>query len=332
MSFDNPKTLFALILLAPFFAAMGPHYRKRRGVLFFLFPLPAARRIPLIREFRFRYLLSGLCFGLFLGGLIIALAGPRWGTRLTPEFRRGVDVVLAMDLSRSMDVRDMVSPRGETISRLDRGIAAAAELVRASGGIRFGVAIGKGNGILALPLTGDTEAVLGFLEGLSGQAITGRGTNLERLLDAAQSAFRDTFPTRRRIILFSDGEPLSGSLNAALDRALGADIAVVALGLGTERGGPVPAAGDAPATSFLRSGTLRNAAERTGGIYVDGSGQDAAPILIKYVASLGSESSGAYRREPKFQWHLFVIAALAALGMSKFLEKGLDRIGGASYG
>ena len=332
MNFDNPKMLFALILLAPFFAVMGLHYRKRHGVLFFLFPLPAARRTPLIREFRFRYLLSGVFFGLFLGGIIIALAGPRWGTTLTSEFRRGVDVVLAMDLSRSMEIRDMVSPGGEPISRFDRGIAAATELVRASGGIRFGAAIGKGNGILALPLTDDTEAVLSFLEGLSGEAITGRGTNLERLLDAAQSAFQNTFPTRRRIILFSDGEPLSGSLNGALDRALEADIGVVALGLGTEQGGLTPGDGDAPVISFLRSGTLWNAAERTGGIYVDGSKPGAAQILINYVASLESESSSGYRRELKFQWHLFVIAALAALGMSKFLEKGLDRIRGAPYG
>jgi Ca-activated chloride channel family protein len=334
IGFDNPRLLFALFIVIPAFGLASFHYYRRRSLLVLL-----SRSAPAegIREIRLRFIFSVLFFILFLCLMIIALAGPRWGTRVVPEMRRGVDVVLALDLSRSMDVQDLPpslgTPGGESLSRMRRGAAVARELVSASPGIRFGVAIGKGNGILAVPLTDDTEAVTGFLNALSGSAVTGRGTNLEKLLDAACSAFQDSLPTRREIILFSDGELLSGSLNAALDRARTADIRVIALGLGSEEGGPVPMGGDflqgetgVPVFSSLRSGALRSAAERTGGIYVDGNRNDAGPALINHLASLGAaETARGYRREPRPRWHLFVIAALAALGTAKFLEKGYGR-------
>ncbi|MDR2185288.1 MAG: VWA domain-containing protein [Treponema sp.] len=332
--FDNPRLLFILFIVIPAFGFASLHYYRRRSLLVLL-----SRSAPAggVREIRLRFIFSLFFFVLFLCLMITALAGPRWGTRVVPEIRRGIDVVLALDLSRSMDVQDL-SPSlktsgGEGLSRMDRGAAVARELVSASPGIRFGVAIGKGSGILAVPLTGDTEAVINFLNALSGSAITGRGTNLEKLLDAACSAFQDTLPARREIILFSDGEPLSGSLNAALDRAKAADIRVIALGLGSEAGGPVPMGGDflqneggAPVFSSLRSGALRSAAERTGGLYVDGNRSDAVPVLIDYLTSSGAaEAARGYRREPRPQWHLFVIAGLAALGIAKFLEKGYGR-------
>jgi Ca-activated chloride channel family protein len=329
--FDNPRLLFALFIVIPAFGLACFHYYRRRSLLGLL-SVPAEG----IGEIRRRFIFSVLFFVLFLCLMITALAGPRWGTRVVPEMRRGVDVVLALDLSRSMDVEDLPpslvdGPGG--LSRMRRGAAVARELVSASPGIRFGVAIGKGNGILAVPLTDDTEAVINFLNALSGSAVTGRGTNLEKLLDAACSAFQNTMPTRREILLFSDGEPLSGSLSAALDRAKSADIRVIALGLGSEAGAPVPLGGDflqgeagAPVLSSLRSGALRSAAERTGGLYVDGNRGDAGTILINHLASLGAaEAARGFRREPRPRWHLFVIAGLAALGIAKFLEKGYGR-------
>jgi Ca-activated chloride channel family protein len=334
IGFDNPRFLFALFSVIPAFGIALFHYYRRRSLLSLL-----SRSAPAegIREIRLRFIFSVFFFVLFVCLMITALAGPRWGTRIVPEMRRGVDVVLALDLSRSMEVQDLPpslrTPGGEGLSRMRRGAAVARELISASPGIRFGVAIGKGNGVLAIPLTDDTEAVINFLNALSGSTLTGRGTNLEKLLDAACSAFQNTLPTRREIILFSDGELLSGSLNAALDRAKAADIRVIALGLGSEEGGPVPVGGDvlqneagAPVLSSLRSGALRSAAERTGGLYVDGNRGDAGPILINHLASINAAGTiRGYRREPRPRWHLFVIAGLAALGTAKFLEKGYGR-------
>lgn len=360
MSFDNPRALLALLLLIPGGLLALFHYRKHRAVFGFL-----SRNAGdgLVSNLRFRYLISAFAFSFFLGCVIIALAQPRGGTRLVSETRRGVDVVFAIDLSRSMDVRD-ISPGGP--SRLGRASSLAVELVNnpwftsrslgalagsnaAAAGIRFGAAIGKGKGVLALPLTEDTEAILGFLSSLSGSAITGRGTNLESLIDAAAAAFQDAFPSRRRIILLSDGETLGGSLADALDRAVAAEISIITVGFGSAEGGVVPLGNDTllgddghPEISYLQDEALKNAADRTGGIYIDGNRGNAAALLVDYLASLavpGNLVSGTgiagnagttvkgFRRETRDLSHIFIIAALVFLGISKIMEKGRQKHG-----
>ncbi|AEF83895.1 VWA domain protein [Treponema primitia ZAS-2] len=359
MSFDNPQALLALFLLIPAIFISFIHYRKRRGVLKFLGnsseELAGSSAGSSVedpgRNLKSRYFLSAVAFCLFLACIIIALGRPRGGTRLVSETRRGVDVILAFDLSRSMDVRD-ISPGGP--SRLGKAVSVAMELVSnpwfsgavsATGapGLRFGAAIGKGQGILALPLTEDAEAIQAFLSSLSGDALTGSGTNLESLIVAATGAFQDAFPSRRRIILFSDGETLSGSLKTALERAADAEITIIAAGFGSETGGVVPLGRDTlkgddgyPVTSFLQSETLRDAAEQTGGIYVDGNRLNAAALLADHLATLGvsgsrNENAGAavkgFRRETRPLGYLFIIAALIFLGLSKIPEKGRRKHG-----
>jgi Ca-activated chloride channel family protein len=339
VSFDNPVVLLALALILPLGLMAVIHYRRRRGVLAFF---PSSRRGTGFREIRFRYILSSLFFLLFFAFLIVSLAGPRWGTRLVPEFRRGADVVLAIDLSRSMDVRD----GGEGgPSRLERSAAIARELVTLSGGARFAVAVGKGAGVLAVPLTDDAEAVMAFLEGLSTSLITGRGTNLESLITAASGAFQSSFPTRRRVILFSDGEAHQGIFSQGIEKALAEDISIAAVGLGSEAGGVVPgpsslipaggraeegpsgANAGSPETvmSFLRRDTLRNAAERTGGIYLDGTHDYAAALLADHIAAvspgIGGPGPAGFRRERVSRSYIFIIAALIFLGLSKMCGK-----------
>jgi Ca-activated chloride channel family protein len=240
-----------------------------------------------------------------------------------------------MDMS---DVHDGGDRSGEgdrgDASRLDRAAAIARFLVSSAeldtGGLRLAVAIGKGSGVLALPLTEDAEALHSFLESLSLSAMTGSGTNLETLIDAASAAFQTNFPTRRHIVLFSDGESLSGSIQNALDRAVKEDIRITVVGLGSVTGGPVPLDGafllredGFPVISALREDALRNAAEYTGGVYLDGNRSGAAASLSDHIRDIASEGfSTSFRRESRSQWHVFVIAALAALGISKLLEKG----------
>ncbi|MDR2742193.1 MAG: VWA domain-containing protein [Treponema sp.] len=327
MSFDYPVILLGLAFLLPLALLSVIHYRLSRGVLAFF---PPSRREREFRELWFRYLLSAFSFLLFFACLIIALAGPRWGTQLTPEFRRGADVVLAIDLSRSMDVRD----DGEgSPSRLEQAVAIARELTALSGGTRFAVAVGKGTGVLAVPLTDDAEALTAFLEGLSTSLITGRGTNLESLIAAASGAFQNSFPTRRHIILFSDGEAHQGSFSQEIEKALVAEITITAVGLGSETGGAVPGfsgpdeGSGETVMSFLRRDTLRNAAEQTGGIYLDGTREYAAAFLADHIAATVRETgtrvpgSAGFRRERISRSYIFIIAALAALGMSKTCEK-----------
>jgi Ca-activated chloride channel family protein len=318
LSFTAPGALFAFILFVP----LSIFWLFRRRTLAIRFSAAGLDNSG-SRSLGRRYAYSGVFFGIFLACLIAALAGPQWGSRTVMEYRRGLDVVFALDLSRSMEIRDMPAQTPETgaASRLEAGLRIARDAASASAGVRFAAALGKGQGVLAVPLTGDTGTILSFLAGLSGSSLTGRGTNLEALADAASSAFRVPFPSRHLIVLVSDGETLSGSLRSALERTREEGVMVTALGLGSDAGAPVPGTQDdgaEPVISRRQADVLRYAAERTGGVYIDGNGGDAAALLAEHFRSLAPETGiQSGRREPKPRWALFVFAAILAFGASK---------------
>jgi Ca-activated chloride channel family protein len=107
LSFDNSGFLFLLVIPVVLIPVIIVRYMKSRGkAALFAAAAPSNRREPLLRELRLRMIMSDIFFLFFLGLLIVALAGPRWGIRIVADYRRGLDVVLAFDVSRSMNVRD----------------------------------------------------------------------------------------------------------------------------------------------------------------------------------------------------------------------------------
>jgi Ca-activated chloride channel family protein len=283
-----------------------------------LSPRQRRERQFLPRAPRLRLLWSKIFFRIFLACFITALAGPRWGlNRTAGEYRRGLDTVIAVDVSLSMEIEDAQSPeRGVKMSRLERGLALARDAAAAVSGGRFAAAVSRGRGLVAVPLTWDNSAVFTFLEALDSSSLTGRGTNLESLIDAAAGAFHASFPSRKAILLVSDGESLSGSVKAAVDRCAAENISIAALGVGSDEGAPVP--GQESTISRRDAALLRMIADRSGGIYVDGSRADASDALASYLRSLAPESERpGNRRERKERWFLFIMAALLAFCASK---------------
>jgi Ca-activated chloride channel family protein len=320
MTFDAPIVLAGFIILVPFAVLEAILYHKRGKILKLLNLLQ--------KEHKTRFVLSAVFFALFLCCVIIAFAGPRWGSRSIVEYKRGVDVVFAFDVSRSMEVAD-AEP-----SRLGRAVSVAREAIALVGNARVGAAFGKGRGVLALPLTWDINAALIFFDSLLTGIQTGAGTNLESLIDESSRAFLSSFPAKRLIALFSDGESLSGSFQAAVDRARLEGVSVVAVGFGTEQGGVVPpkiildhetgepAAEREVIVSVRDTDALRNAAERSGGVFIDGNASDAAWTLANYIKSLAPETGvSSYKIEAAPRWRVFTLAALVFLLLSKLAEK-----------
>jgi len=272
---------------------------------------------------RMRLSASRALFRVFLACIITALSGPYWGTgpaAVSGETLRAVDVVIALDVSRSMEIHDgfangdgsPAEPAG--ISRLERGLTIVREAVNATPGIRLGAAVSRNRGIVAVPLTWDLDAALTFLDA-AGSSLTGRGTNLESLVDTAASAFQPSSPSTRVILLVSDGEELSGSLNAALGRCKRDGIAVTAIAVGSDEGGALD---DGEIVSRRDSRAMRIAAGQTGGVYIDGNRQDASRTLAGHLRSLapGAETRGTQtERTPR--WFLFVMLAIITFGASK---------------
>jgi len=300
ITFNNPWALLGFIILIALL--MWDYFSSSRKQI--------QKNLP--PHLRMRLGVSRILFRVFLACMIIALAGPSWGTgpaAVSGETLRAADVVIALDVSRSMEIRD----EAESSSRLERGLAIVREAVGAAPGIRLGAAVSRNRGILAVPLTWDMDATLTFLDA-AGSSLTGKGTNLESLIDTAASAFQSSHPSSRVILLVSDGEELDGSLNAALGRCKRDGIAVNAIAVGSDEGGLI----DGEILSRRDSRLMRTAAGQTGGMYIDGNREDASRTLARHLRSLapGAETGGSQTgRTPR--WFLFVISAIIVLGASK---------------
>ena len=320
MTFDYPVILFAFLIFIPILIVDIFRHKKKQKIS---------------RELETKKNLSEFFFKLFLAFGIIAAAGPRWGTGYAPsEYRRGIDVVFAVDISRSMDIKDAAGDDG--VSRLERGIAIAHETILTVTNARFAAAIGRGSGYLAVPLTYDNEALYVFLESVSGSSITGRSTNLESLINAAASAFQRTSPARKIIVLISDGESHSGVMRNALFHCAKEDIIINSVAVGSDEGRQIRERFDDPESQIVISrrdmAVMQSAAERTGGIIIEGSREDAASILSSHLLSYSKETDNEMKdlteakKEQKQRSALFVILALIFFAASKFVTRSYSNI------
>ena len=301
MHFDKPKLLLFLFILIPFILGSVSRYIKKHKSFTYLTYYISQK------ELLVRFVIIYFCYAIFFSCTIIALAGPRWGKKAVTEMRHGIDIVLAFDLSNSMNGAD-----SKAQTRISSAKNIAQSLVLNIDG-RFGTAIAKGQGLLALPLSFDTEAVLAFLDALSTSYLTGYGTNLENLIDAGITGFQDRFPTQRIIVLFSDGENLEGSPLLASERAAQKGITILACALGTEEGALVP---NEAVISSLQLPLLQDITQITGGTVIDGNTEQAESILIEHLAT-----NKSVPLEQQKQWHIFVVIGLTALIISGFLGK-----------
>jgi Ca-activated chloride channel family protein len=286
-------------------------------------------RDKLPKPLRIQLFASRLFFYLFLCFLISSLAGPRWGAgQARSEYRRAVDIVIAVDISKSMLVADgktasggFADYEGEDVTRLQQGISIVREAVTALPGMRFAVVISRNRGILAIPLTWDDGAVLAFLETIDGSSLTGRGTNLESLVETGAGAFQSSLPSNRVILLVSDGEELTGSIKNALSRCNRNGITVTSILTGSDEGAPVPGSsvpGSEDIISRRDAAIMRMAAGQTGGIFIDANRSDAADVLISHLRSLAVETESPKSNETnKERWFVFLILAIMAYGLSK---------------
>ena len=148
----------------------------------------------------------------------------------------GVDLVLLLDVSRSMEAAD-VAP-----SRLARSRRTAIQVLRRLGpGDRAALAAFAGNGALLTPLTTDHDALAEMVPALDAQLMSDKASRIGKGLEAALSAFAGQAPRPRVLLLLSDGEGPSSELEAALDDLVRAEVRSVTVAVGTRQGAPIPA-------------------------------------------------------------------------------------------
>ncbi len=171
--------------------------------------------------------------------IALALAGPRFGTKLKEVKREGVDVIFALDVSLSMQAQD-VAP-----SRLERSKNELKKLLEGLRGDRVGLVLFAGDAFIQCPLTTDYGAVRLFLDVANPRLIPTPGTDFGAALDMAIKAFEShTTPgedERTRVLLFvSDGENHVGAIDQILARAREEGIVIYSAGVGELEGVPIP--------------------------------------------------------------------------------------------
>src|SRR5881227_3613249 len=324
MSFGAPTWFWALLaipVLAVLFvrAEQRGVARLRQFVSPRLLPQLAATVNRARRVLRFGLLMLGLALA------IISLARPQWGYVYEDVKRKGLDLLFAVDTSRSMLSND-VPP-----NRLDRVKLAAQDLVNQLQGDRVGLIAFARRAFLQAPLTIDYEAEVESINDLDTKTIPEGGTNISEAINLALNTLGKSAAGNRALIIFTDGEELSGDAAKVAKTAAEAGVRIFTVGVGTPQGSLIPVTSDDGQTAFVKDSAgqvvksklddkrLREIAQATGGFYVH---LENGPHTMQQVQNEGlakmqaAEMDVRLSRRPieRYEWPLG--AALIALALS----------------
>ena len=317
LSFGQPWVLNFLWLLVPV-AALFWWAERRRRALIGRIVAPKLRAILAGNTSPFRRIFRGACVVAALALLVVALAEPRLGYDTLEVPHRGRDVVIAMDVSRSMMATD-VAP-----TRLQRAKLLAEDLVSELGGDRIGLVAFAGSAFLQAPLTLDHGAVLSALDELDTDLIPKGGTNLAAAIRASGEAFTKAEGFSRAIIIISDGEELDADGLAAARDAAADGVRIFTVGVGSAEGSEIPLApgefvrdpSGKVVQSKLDAARMKEIAEATGGFYTPLDEQAARLLAAEGIGKMAeSEIDTESSRRPieRYQWPLGAAIALLVL-------------------
>jgi Ca-activated chloride channel family protein len=247
--------------------------------------------------------------------LVIALAQPKWGYTWETVQRHGVDVVVAVDISRSMLATD-IKP-----TRLDRAKRSLLDLLHIMDGDRIGLVAFSGAAFVLCPLTLDYGAAKMFVDDLSPQLISRGGTRIGDAIRKAVSTFEGQDKRYRALILITDGEDHDSDPIGAAEFAKQHGVRIFCIGIGTPDGSPIQVVDGVGKSTYLKDArgdvvlskldeqTLKKIAFITGGAYVaaSGTGIELDTIYRDRIATMQGRELESTRRKRyvhRFQWPL----------------------------
>jgi len=289
-------------------------FQKRRAALEkFAGPLLMPKLLVGVSPFKQTLKATLLVLSLFF--MILALCEPKWGFHIEEIKRRGVDLVIALDVSKSMLAEDLKP------SRLDRAKLEIGTLLDSLRGDRVGLVAFAGSAFIQCPLTLDYATARLFLEDMSVESIPRGGTDVGGAIKKSIEAFEGEETGDRVVLLLTDGEDHGNSLDKALEEAKQKEIKLYPVGIGKTEGTPIPIQGEGGQVQYLRDreggvvlsrldpGLLQRIAGSTGGMGgVIGSGDFSLEDLYEKSISklekgeLGSAQKKEYHH--RFQWPL----------------------------
>ena len=276
--FEDPIYLWLLVLIPVLALIRFISYRNQKKRLR-KFGEPALLKALMPDVSRFRpsvkfWILQGA-----LALLVLMLARPQMGTKISQEKRVGIETIICMDISNSMLAEDIVP------SRLDRSKMMIENLVDHFSNDKIGLIVFAGDAFVQLPITSDYVSAKMFLSSIDPSMIATQGTDIGRAIDMATHSFTPEEGIGRAIIVITDGENHEGGALEAAAAAKDAGMRVYVLGVGSSKGSPIPIPGTGDymkdntgntVMSALNEQMCKELAQAGGGAYIHVENNSAA--------------------------------------------------------
>lgn len=266
--FENPAFLYLLIIIPVIIVIRLLEMRKRKLKLKKFGDLSLLKQLmsdvsSSRKSLKFWLMVAALAL------LIVMLARPQMGTKISQEKRKGIEVIISLDISNSMRAEDVVP------SRLDKSKMLVENMVDNFTNDKVGLVVFAGDAFIQLPITSDYVSAKMFLQNTDPSLIATQGTDLAGAIELSSKSFTQQDKVGRAILIITDGEDHEGGAIEAAEKARKNGIRVFVLGVGSTKGSPVP--------------------DGNGGYMKDNSGQEVISALneemCKQVAQAGG---GAY--------------------------------------
>jgi len=231
--FENPIYLW-LLLIIPILIIMKimMWYVQRKKLSRIGNPTLLKELMPDVS--RFRPWVKFLLLITALSSLILALARPQFGSKISHEKRNGIEAIIALDISNSMLAQD-VQP-----SRLDKSKLMIENLINSFINDKIGLVVFAGEAYVQLPITSDYVSAKMFLSDITPNLISAQGTDIARAIRVSLSSFTQQKGVGKAIILITDGEDNEGGALEAVQEAKEKGVNVFILGVGDSKGAPIP--------------------------------------------------------------------------------------------
>jgi Ca-activated chloride channel family protein len=313
MELDESKYLY-LLFIVPILVLLFLYnqYWKRKKQLEFG-DLDLVKKLSPEKS-TFKPILKLIVMILALVGLIFGLVNPKIGTKMETVKREGIDIVFAMDVSKSMLAED-IAP-----SRLEKSKQIVSQIINQLGSDRIGIVAYAANAFPVLPITTDYASAKMFLQSVNTDIVSSKGTSLDEAIRLSASYFDEKSKTSKLVIMISDGEDHSEGAEDAAEEANKLGIKIITIGVGTEKGSTIPLRVNGVVESFkrdinnevvitkLNKESLTTIAKATKGGYVDGNNTKAVLDYVKNaldnIQKTEFESTQMANFQSQFQWFL----------------------------
>ncbi len=262
----------------------------------------------------FKSILKLLTLCVAFACLSIALVNPKIGTKLETVRSEGVDIVFALDVSKSMLAED-IAP-----NRLEKSKQLVTQIINSLTSDRIGIIAYAGKAFPQLPITTDYASAKMFLQNTNTDILSSQGTAIHEAIQLAKTYYDDEEQTNRVLIIISDGEDHSGEATDIAEEANEEGIKILTIGVGDLKGGPIPIKRNGIVLNYKKDSngetvitrldetTLKKIAEEANGIYVNGSNTNEVVSVIKdtldQIDKKEFESKQIADFKDQFQWFL----------------------------